>query len=197
MTSKSEIKIEFSDSLFIFQKVSRAARGEQKTKRVVRRFCGECKLNVYNLSGMTRAEAEDLLAASEGRLCVRFYKRSDGTVLTRDCPVGWAAIKRRVSKTAAAFASLLFGLLSGTGLTGYFERAVQPERVMGKMPFVPHAVEPEGVPVKPLTEAIKIFPVKRAEIHRGVMGRVEPFVIEGGISNIDEVREQVKRKRRR
>jgi len=25
------------------------------------RYCGECKLNVYNLSGMSRIEAENLL----------------------------------------------------------------------------------------------------------------------------------------
>ncbi len=51
------------------------------------RFCGECKLNVYNLSGMSQREAENLLLNSEGRLCVRFYKRADGTILTKYCPV--------------------------------------------------------------------------------------------------------------
>ena len=84
-----------------------------------KRFCGECKLNVYNLSGMSRTEAENLLLNSEGRLCVRFFKRADGTVLTKDCPVGWQAIKRRVSKTATAFASLVFAALSGIGLANY------------------------------------------------------------------------------
>jgi hypothetical protein len=53
------------------------------------RFCGECKLNVYNLSEMTQAEAENLLLNSKGRLCAKYYKRVDGTVLTKDCPVGW------------------------------------------------------------------------------------------------------------
>ena len=85
-----------------------------------KRFCGDCKLNVYNLSGMTRTEAENLLANSEGRFCVRFYRRADGSILTEDCPVGWAQVKRRVSKTAAACASLLFGLLTSTGIMGLF-----------------------------------------------------------------------------
>ena len=88
-----------------------------------KRFCGECKLNVYNLSGMSRGEAENLLVNWEGRLCVRFFRRADGTVLTKDCPVGWQAIKRRVSKTATAFASLLFAALSGIGLANYFTKA--------------------------------------------------------------------------
>ena len=81
-----------------------------------RRFCGECKLNVYNLSGMSRDEAENLLQDSEGRLCVRFYERADGSVLTKDCPVGWQAIKRRVSRFSTAAVSLLFGVVSGLGL---------------------------------------------------------------------------------
>lgn len=52
------------------------------------RFCADCRRHVYNLSGMARAEAEALVREKEGRLCVRFYRRSDGTMLTRDCPVG-------------------------------------------------------------------------------------------------------------
>ena len=32
------------------------------------RFCGQCKLNVYNLSEMSKTEAELLVARSEGRL---------------------------------------------------------------------------------------------------------------------------------
>ena len=49
-----------------------------------KRFCGDCKLNVYNLSGMTKTEAESLIINSEGRLCVRFYERADGSVITND-----------------------------------------------------------------------------------------------------------------
>ena len=40
------------------------------------RFCGSCQLNVYNLSDMSRAEAETLVRHAEGEedphLCVRF-----------------------------------------------------------------------------------------------------------------------------
>lgn len=78
-----------------------------------RRFCSECKMNVYNLSEMTRDEAENFLMRSEGRLCVRFYRRRDGTVLTQDCPVGWKAVKSRMSRTAVAFSSLVATFLAG------------------------------------------------------------------------------------
>lgn len=95
-----------------------------------KRFCGECQLNVYNLSGMSPREAENLLLNSEGRLCVRFFRRADGSVLTKDCPVGWQAIKRRVSKTATAAASLLFAALGSIGLANYFTKASEPQ-IMG------------------------------------------------------------------
>ena len=78
-----------------------------------KRFCGECRLNVYNLSGMTSYDAENLLRNSEGRLCVRYYQRSDGTILTADCPVGWARVKQRMGYLAAACASIILSLLGG------------------------------------------------------------------------------------
>jgi hypothetical protein len=52
------------------------------------RFCGTCRKHVYNLSALTAAEAVALVERTEGRLCGRFYRRRDGSVLTTDCPVG-------------------------------------------------------------------------------------------------------------
>jgi hypothetical protein len=54
----------------------------------VARFCSDCSKNVYNISGMKTSDALALIAEREGDLCVRFYRRLDGTVLTADCPVG-------------------------------------------------------------------------------------------------------------
>src|SRR5438552_9397760 len=85
-----------------------------------KRFCGDCKLNVYNFSGMTRAEAENLLLSSEGRLCVRFYKRADGSIITTDCPVGWAKVKQRTRIFATAALSLVMALLSGVFMVSLF-----------------------------------------------------------------------------
>lgn len=100
------------------------------------RFCGDCKLNVYNLSGMSRSEAENLIfQADENRLCVRFFRRADGTVLTKDCPVGWRAIRRNISKTATAFASLVFAFLGAIGLTNFFAKSNETQ-TMGTMGLV-------------------------------------------------------------
>lgn len=78
-----------------------------------KRHCGACSKNVYNLSNLTRLEAENLLLNSEGRLCVRYFRRADGTVLTQDCPVGWQAVKKRVSRVAAAAVSMVAAIFTG------------------------------------------------------------------------------------
>lgn len=81
------------------------------------RFCSQCNLNVYNLSAMTRDEANALIYKTEGRLCVRFHRRSDGTVLTQNCPVGLRALKRRAAWAAQVVLGMLLTLLAGLGLS--------------------------------------------------------------------------------
>lgn len=81
------------------------------------RFCGQCELNVYDLSGMKRNEAEALITRTEGRLCVRFYRRQDGSIITQDCPVGLRALRRRISRTRRAVVSALLSFLAGIGVT--------------------------------------------------------------------------------
>lgn len=90
-----------------------SADWEQMYGNERRRFCGDCKLNVYNLSDMSAAEAESFLTNSEGRLCVRFYRRADGTVLTKDCPVGWERVKQRTKLVVSAMCALIASFLSG------------------------------------------------------------------------------------
>ena len=76
------------------------------------RFCSQCRLHVYNLSAMSRADAEELIQAREGRTCIRFYRRTDGTMLTQDCPVGVRAWRRRLALIGGLAAAFLIALLS-------------------------------------------------------------------------------------
>src|SRR6266404_3853955 len=72
------------------------------------RFCDLCNLHVYNIARLSRKEAEALIANTKGRICARLYRRSDGTIITKDCPVGLRAIRRHVAKvTSAVFAAIL------------------------------------------------------------------------------------------
>jgi hypothetical protein len=92
------------------------------------RHCDSCALNVYNLSAMTQAEAEGLLRKHEGRLCVRYYRRDDGTILTRDCPIGAhnaRLLLMRRSVTAAALLALGALSMAATSLLS------DPPRVQG------------------------------------------------------------------
>jgi hypothetical protein len=72
------------------------------------RACGKCKQNVYNLSALTRAEAEALIVQRNGRMCVRYYQRADGTILLADCTVG-KRNKRIVRAVAAGIAASIAG----------------------------------------------------------------------------------------
>lgn len=72
------------------------------------RYCGQCRKNVYDLSGMRRDEATALIRDRTGELCVRLWRRADGTVITADCPVGERT--RRVRRLAVIAGG---GLLAG------------------------------------------------------------------------------------
>jgi len=85
------------------------------------RFCGQCNLNVFNLSAMKKEDAEDLIRRSEGRLCVRFYRRRDGTILTENCPVGLQAIKDKFNRTRTHIIAAILAFLSYLGLLGAYK----------------------------------------------------------------------------
>lgn len=81
--------------------------GDERT-----RFCKLCNLNVYNISELSSREVETLIAKSEGKICGRIYKRADGTVLTKDCPVGLRAYYKRTARFAGAALAAIIGLFS-------------------------------------------------------------------------------------
>ncbi len=109
------------------------------------RFCEECQQSVYNLTEMAESEARRLVAEAEGRLCVRFYRRRDGTVLTSDCAIGQKRAWLRAAGRAVAAMTVLaagVGTLSGCaddydGQQGYDdEEPVQMgEALMGSLPI--------------------------------------------------------------
>jgi len=106
------------------------------------RACGDCDQNVYNLSGMTREEAEALILEKEGQLCVRYYRRADGTILFADCAIG---VRRRRRRRVIAGAA---ALLAATGAIAYEANRVVDRHVMGAM-----TIEPRPAPVVIPSEA--------------------------------------------
>ncbi|MDX2107962.1 MAG: SAF domain-containing protein [Candidatus Melainabacteria bacterium] len=73
-----------------------------------KRYCSQCQLNVYNISEMTTAEAVKLVGSDTG-FCFSLYRRPDGTVITRDCPIGVAKLKRYFKWSVALIGSFLTG----------------------------------------------------------------------------------------
>jgi hypothetical protein len=110
------------------------------------RHCGECRKNVYNLSDMTRDEAEALLIERNGNLCVRYFQRRDGTILLADCTVG---VKRRRRRRwiAAAAATALAG---GGGIAYRSQPTCGPEwQATAGMPSWPANLPVETTPPPP------------------------------------------------
>jgi anti-sigma factor RsiW len=105
------------------------------------RFCSQCQKNVYQLSNMTRAEAEALINEKEGEICAQFFRRADGTVVTRNCAVvRWS--RAIVSGVTLACLSLLtlFGLI----------RVSQSAPANSTFSFVGGMICPPREEVKPL-----------------------------------------------
>ena len=129
------------------------------------RYCDRCRLNVYDISAMERHEAVELLGAHEGRVCLRLFRRSDGTIITRDCAEQLRATRRR---GVAAFGCML---------------------ALSVIPFLPMvcgepAVHPDTVPqieeVQPVKPVQPVQPVKVVEPPMPKMGGASLPVMEQG-----------------
>ncbi|MBK9144770.1 MAG: hypothetical protein IPM23_19935 [Candidatus Melainabacteria bacterium] len=81
--------------------------GDERT-----RFCQSCSKNVFNISELSKKDAESLIRSKNGDLCIRLYKRADGTVITDDCPVGLRKLRDRLKLAASLVAGLLAAILS-------------------------------------------------------------------------------------
>ena len=125
------------------------------------RHCGDCKKNVYNISELTRDEAEALIVAKEGKLCVRYYQRTDGTILLKDCSIGVSRRRRRRIVAAGAAAMLAGGAALYAKLTaaddkhpvvGNITSEVETQAYAG----VPVFEEPPPPPVEKARERVQV-----------------------------------------
>jgi hypothetical protein len=100
------------------------------------RHCGQCNLNVYNFSNMSREDAEALVVNKQGRLCAGFFRRADGTIITKDCPVGLRVARAKVAKAAARIAAAIALLVTGGLSFGAGSRERGLPRLSALEPFV-------------------------------------------------------------
>ena len=91
------------------------------------RLCEDCRKSVYNLSAMSADEALATVRDKEGTLCIRLFRRHDGTVIHADCPVGLGRVARRVAGLTKVLL-LLAGVTATTWLTPNLVRPDSPLR---------------------------------------------------------------------
>lgn len=128
------------------------------------RFCLSCEKNVFNLSSMNRDDAESLLRERLGNdLCIRFYQRADGTILTQDCPTG--VKKKRRKKLALAVAGA--GAMAAAAATMFLKTTCR----QGGMTAVAGGAMYEGEPRVTMGE-MEATPVPP------VMGSASPHVVD-------------------
>lgn len=140
------------------------------------RHCARCDKDVFNLSDMSREQAERLIIERRGDLCARYYQRQDGTILLADCSVGLR--QKRATRVLAAGAA---ALLAGTGGAGAFlqlshRASIAPappapdEPLMGRMAVVqPEAPPP---PAPPDVREIKGQMIAPPEEHQLIQGDI-------------------------
>lgn len=87
-----------------------------------RRYCGQCRLHVHNLSAMKEKERNELLTATGGKLCIAYELRPDGAMVT---PPRWSWLARTfqpfrwvAATVAASFIPALFSSCTNRRILG-------------------------------------------------------------------------------
>ncbi len=123
------------------------------------RHCGSCRKNVYNVAALTRAQAMELIVSREP-VCVRIYRRPDGTVVTNDC---WSRL--RAARRRGMWAFLVMLVIVGwaqlaamfIGLAGLRRLVLSP--MMGGATAARAVPAPRPVePAPPFDEAFPVPP---------------------------------------
>lgn len=143
------------------------------------RHCSACQLNVFNIAGLSKQEAQELLAkrAAGERVCVRLLRRQDGTIITKDCPVGVSLARRARLRLASLSASAMAMAL---WFTGFRAEATSSEPAptikrafMGKIAapqFAPGIDEIAGG----ISAPVEIEPEPEPQPEPALMGEIAP-----------------------
>ena len=81
---------------------------EMEGDATLARSCSQCHKQIFNLSAMSRADAEALLARSE-HPCITYLRGGDGKILTTEPSGFWSRLSRSVRRVAAFIALRLRG----------------------------------------------------------------------------------------
>jgi TonB family protein len=122
------------------------------------RFCEQCQLDVYNISAMSSDQAEELLLGKDHakRLCIRLYRRADGTVLTQDCPIGLRKVQDAWCRNWQRFMAAVVWLLSFSSTVRGEDKVPSPQRpsIKQDVKILVSPIVPNGKSNQPMTGAM-------------------------------------------
>jgi hypothetical protein len=110
------------------------------------RHCGQCNKTVFDLSELTREEAQALIVERAGNLCARYYRRADGRIQLADCTQRQR--RQRMAIAAVALAGAAVGgavaVVKSTSCRGDMAPDVSDIKT-GEPERIEQAVPPPGV----------------------------------------------------
>jgi hypothetical protein len=134
------------------------------------RHCGRCDKDVFNLSEMNAADAEALLARHGTAPCVRFFRRADGTVKTKDCPTQRPWLRGAVLAGAVA-AGGIGGMFATASMT-----AIAPAPIGAPLPVDVAAPAPEPALMGAIAAPVEIEVRGEPSFEMGDVAAPEPVV---------------------
>lgn len=94
--------------------------GDEKARQ-----CGECNKTVYDTSAMT---AEEVLAVVQrNNVCLKLYRRADGTIIVDDCPKALRQVRVQIKAISKIVASIC-GFFIGCG-AAFAQSVVRSEQL--------------------------------------------------------------------
>ena len=125
------------------------------------RFCEHCNLKVHNISELSYSQAARLVARSQGRLCVRYYRDSQGAALTKQATPKLHQIGRRASRLAAGAFSATLSLATAAAQTSAnfqsnsaYSSQAQPDKPVFASTIVGTIKDPNGAVIAGATISI-------------------------------------------
>ena len=118
------------------------------------RMCAACKQHVYNFAEISSEDARQLIRKSSRgeRICARIFVRLDGTVMTKDCPrgyaYGWKHARRLLPSAHGAMLALVVFIAYFIGTVTLFGDNIRRLYSMSAGGMVGYEPPPTPVPQK-------------------------------------------------
>lgn len=114
------------------------------------RFCNECNKSVYNLSAMTRRQAEAIIEVSRGKLCARIARQEDGTTIVAEDFILPAAKLHHIKRASPIASAVISAMMAVSPVMAAQSSALtkQPASVLTQHGQKKPGAQPQGTTSK-------------------------------------------------